>query len=196
MQPDPVPILIPAFPRDPCRPRRIHENQPDATPPALPLQRNHHLPRTEVRENTPEPLSVLPQPRLLLPEVQVLRNHGHAPRRSPVTDRLHRHLHAVPVRAKLLTPGPDQPPVSRHMRNREMVRVHVHANRTIRLFRHVWGSASPSRHEICVDRASARRALEPSSPYGAEALEWLLLTTLPVGNADEARRILDLYALR
>jgi len=33
-------------------------------------------------------------------------------------------------------------------------------------------------------------------PSGAEGLEWLLLTTLPVGDADGARRILDLYALR
>ena len=113
-----------------------------------------------------------------------------------------------------------------------------------RLFEEVRASTSPSRHEICVDRASARRAargqkafagrearraavelrwlelsvpvprqerrrlgsepvrltavhaLELSPPSGTEALEWLLLTTLPVGNADEARRILDLYALR
>ena len=113
-----------------------------------------------------------------------------------------------------------------------------------RLFEEVRASASPSRHEIRVDRVSARRAArgqkafagcearraavelrwlelsvpmprqerrrlgtEPvrltavlarktTLPTGAEALEWLLLTTLPVGNADEARRILDLYALR
>ncbi len=39
-------------------------------------------------------------------------------------------------------------------------------------------------------------AVEPSPPCGAEALEWLLLTTLPVGSADEARRVLDLHALR
>ena len=105
-------------------------------------------------------------------------------------------------------------------------------------------SAPRSRHEIRVDRASARRAargqkafagrearraavelrwldlsvpvprkergrlgsepvpltavhaVEPSPPSGAEALEWLLLTTLPVGSADAARRVLDLYALR
>ena len=113
-----------------------------------------------------------------------------------------------------------------------------------RLFAEVRASAPRSRHEIRVDRASARRAargqkafagrearraavelrwldlsvpvprkergrlgsepvpltavhaLEPSPPSGAEALEWLLLTTLPVGSADEARRVLDLYALR
>ncbi len=98
-----------------------------------------------------------------------------------------------------------------------------------RLFAEVRASAPRSRHEIRVDRASARRAavelrwldlsvpvprkergrlgsepvpltavhaVEPSPPSGAEALEWLLLTTLPVGSADAARRVLDLYALR
>ena len=114
-----------------------------------------------------------------------------------------------------------------------------------RLFAKVRASAAHARHEVRVDRASARRsargqrkafagrearraavelrwlelsvpvprgergrlgpepvrlmavhAFEPSPPAGAEALEWLLLTTLPVGTADEARRILDLYALR
>ena len=113
-----------------------------------------------------------------------------------------------------------------------------------RLFGTVRASAVRSRHEVRVDRASARRAargqkafagrearraavelrwlelsvpvprdergrlgtepfpltavhaFEPSPPSGAEGLEWLLLTTLPVGSADEARRILDLYALR
>ena len=113
-----------------------------------------------------------------------------------------------------------------------------------RLFAKLRTSAANARHEIRVDRASARRstrnqkafsgrearlaavelrwqeldvpvpaaeqsrlgsapfrltavhALEPSPPSGAAALEWLLLTTLPVGTADEARRSLDLYALR
>ena len=45
-------------------------------------------------------------------------------------------------------------------------------------------------------RLTAVHAVEPSPPSGAEPLEWLLLTTLPVGSADGARRILDLYALR
>ena len=39
-------------------------------------------------------------------------------------------------------------------------------------------------------------ARKTTPPSGAEALEWRLLTTLPVGNADGARRTLDLYALR
>ena len=45
-------------------------------------------------------------------------------------------------------------------------------------------------------RLTAVHAFEPAPPSGAEALEWLLLTTLPVGTAEEARRVLDLYGLR
>ena len=48
---------------------------------------------------------------------------------------MHRHLHAVPVRTELLPPDPEEPPVSRHMRNRKMIRVHVEASRTIGLLR-------------------------------------------------------------
>ncbi len=45
-------------------------------------------------------------------------------------------------------------------------------------------------------RMTAVHALEPAPPAGAETLEWLLLTTLPVAAAADARRILDFYALR
>ncbi len=113
-----------------------------------------------------------------------------------------------------------------------------------RLFATVRASVPRARHEVRVDRASARRAargqkafagrearraavelrwleldvpvprgergrlgrdpvrltavhaLEPAPPSGAEGLEWLLPATLPVGDADGARRILDLCALR
>ena len=45
-------------------------------------------------------------------------------------------------------------------------------------------------------RLTAVHAREHHPPGNAEALEWLLLTTRPVGTAEEARRMLDLYALR
>ena len=45
-------------------------------------------------------------------------------------------------------------------------------------------------------RLTAVYASEPSPPTGVDGLEWMLLTTLPVTDADSARRILDLYALR
>ena len=45
-------------------------------------------------------------------------------------------------------------------------------------------------------RLTAVHASEPSPPTGADGLEWMLLTTLPVTDADSARRILDLYAMR
>ena len=86
MQPDPVPILIPVLPGDPRRPGRIHDDQLGATPAALPLQRRHYLARTEVRENTPEMLPLLPQPGLLPAEVRILRNHRNAAPRSLTAD--------------------------------------------------------------------------------------------------------------
>ena len=37
---------------------------------------------------------------------------------------------------------------------------------------------------------------EPEPPRGVEVLDWLLLTTLPVGTADECREVVELYKLR
>ena len=102
MQTDPVPIRIPAFPRDPRRPRRIHNDQLDTAPAALPLQRGHHLAGAEIREDPSKAFPVLPQPSLLHAKIEVLRNHRHTPGRSPVADRPRRNLHAVPGCAKLL----------------------------------------------------------------------------------------------
>ncbi|MCY4314633.1 MAG: DUF4338 domain-containing protein [Roseovarius sp.] len=45
-------------------------------------------------------------------------------------------------------------------------------------------------------RLTAARAFEPSPPSGAEGLEWLLSATPPVRGADDAREVLDMYALR
>ena len=45
-------------------------------------------------------------------------------------------------------------------------------------------------------RLTAVHVHEPEPPAGAEAVEWLLLTTLPVAGRTAAVEVLDLYALR
>ena len=45
-------------------------------------------------------------------------------------------------------------------------------------------------------RLTAVHVREPEPPAGAEAVEWLLLTTLPVAERKAAVEVLDLYALR
>ena len=45
-------------------------------------------------------------------------------------------------------------------------------------------------------RLTAVHVREPEPPSGAEAVEWLLLTTLPVAERKAAVEVLDLYALR
>ncbi len=45
-------------------------------------------------------------------------------------------------------------------------------------------------------RLTAVHVREPEPPAGAEAVEWLLLTTLPVGDRRAAVEVLDLYSLR
>ena len=45
-------------------------------------------------------------------------------------------------------------------------------------------------------RLNAVHVLEPSPPNGAEGIEWLLLTTLPVRSQAEAETVLGFYALR
>ncbi len=45
-------------------------------------------------------------------------------------------------------------------------------------------------------RLTAVHAVEPEPPVGAEAVEWLLPTTLPVPDRRAAVEVPDLYALR
>ncbi len=37
---------------------------------------------------------------------------------------------------------------------------------------------------------------EDAVPKGGERIEWLLITTLPVGTVKQAQKVVDLYALR
>lgn len=37
---------------------------------------------------------------------------------------------------------------------------------------------------------------EPNPPEGEQAIEWILLTTLPIGTLDEVRRVIEYYTVR
>jgi hypothetical protein len=54
-------------------------------------------------------------------------------------------------------------------------------------------SAYPGREPVAIN---ALWVHEPEPPLGVEALDWLLLTTLPVGTADECQEVVALYKLR
>ena len=131
--PDPVPIPLPAFPRNPCRPGPLRHDQPEATLAAPPLERCHHRARPEPRGNAPDALPVLLQASFRFARIRVLLNYRNTSRRSPVTDRPRLHPHTVPVLATECPPDPEEPLVPRNMRNRRIIRVHVH--RAIGVFR-------------------------------------------------------------
>jgi hypothetical protein len=54
-------------------------------------------------------------------------------------------------------------------------------------------AAYPDRGPV---RVNAVWVHEPEPPEGVEGLDWLLLTTLPVGTVRQARRVVELYRLR
>jgi len=54
-------------------------------------------------------------------------------------------------------------------------------------------SAYPGRKPVAIHAVWVH---EPEPPLGVEPLDWVLLTTLPVGTADEGREVVELYKLR
>ena len=112
---------------------RIHHNQLDATPAALPLQRGHHPGTTESSGECSRSSSRTAAAR---PSSCESPDSPHPPARPALQPG---HRSTAPQPARRSDPCQDPPArrreAARHMRNRKIVRVHIGANRATGLLR-------------------------------------------------------------
>ncbi len=121
---------------------------------------------------------------------RALRGPGPGPLRGHVLGTPALYAVELPVRARQAKTGPDEGKARRRSRGARRARLEVRAAAvTLR---------PPARPDRRLPPAVVHAVLvsEPEPPAGAEPVEWLLLTTLPVETPEDVRTVVAYYCVR